>query len=329
MKPEDITVGHRFRKHLGNLDALAASIKGRGLLHPLVVTTDNQLVAGFRRLKAIEKLGWDDVPVRVIDPDDLVLAENDENEVREDFAPSERVAIAREIERRIGDRHGKRTDLNGELPVNGPEVEPGEETRDAAAKAAGFKSASEFRRAAAVVDNGTPELVEAMDTGDVSVSAAAEVANLPAAEQKKAVKAKKVKEKAKEQREHRNGKAPAKGKAKRNGKPAADETVAASAEETAVIDPADDFSSRVGVVCRSIDAAKAVVKELIAEKPYGGHIHEESVTYQLESARKALWQSRPTEPCNCVRNSTGANAKCKACFGTGRCPASRVLKGGR
>lgn len=57
--------------------------------------------------------------------------------------------------------------------------------------------------ARAVEAKGTPELVAAVEKGEVSVSAAAEVAKLPKAEQKKAVKDGTVKEKAKEQREQR------------------------------------------------------------------------------------------------------------------------------
>lgn len=93
----DIRKGKRFRTDLGDIDALAASIKANGLLHPVVVTSDNLLVAGERRLAAVSKLGWVRVPVRIIDPVDLLTAERDENAVRKDFTPSEAVAIAAAI----------------------------------------------------------------------------------------------------------------------------------------------------------------------------------------------------------------------------------------
>jgi hypothetical protein len=94
------------------------------------------------------------------------------------------VAIARAVEEAIGKRRGQRTD-RGELPVPGQEVESdkngskpsqGQETREFAAKQAGFGSEASYRRAAAVVENGVPELVEAMDAGAIPVKAAAEVA---------------------------------------------------------------------------------------------------------------------------------------------------------
>ena len=206
LRISDITIGDRHRKDMGNLTALAESIAAHGLLHPPVVTTARNLVCGARRIAAALLLGWDEIEVRVIDPDDLIAAESDENECRKDFTPSERVAIAKTIKERIGQRQGQRTD-KGELQGNCPEVEPGKQTRDTAAKAAGFDSTDELRRAETVVEKGVPELVEAMDAGDVSVSAAAEVAKLPKAEQKKTVKAgpEAVKEKAKEQRQKRKG----------------------------------------------------------------------------------------------------------------------------
>jgi ParB/RepB/Spo0J family partition protein len=45
---------------------LAESIQSEGLLQPPVVTEDLELVAGFRRLAAIELLGWTECEVRVV-----------------------------------------------------------------------------------------------------------------------------------------------------------------------------------------------------------------------------------------------------------------------
>ncbi len=58
---------------------------------------------------------------------------------------------------------------------NCPEVEPGVRNRDVAAKAAGFATSDGYRRAAKVVDEGLPALVEMMDEGEVKVSTAAAV----------------------------------------------------------------------------------------------------------------------------------------------------------
>lgn len=93
-----IKVGARFRRELGDISALADSIGRIGLLHPIVITPDGTLVAGMRRLRAVHSLGWREIPVRVVDLEDLMQAEHDENVVRKDFLPSEAVAIARAME---------------------------------------------------------------------------------------------------------------------------------------------------------------------------------------------------------------------------------------
>jgi ParB family transcriptional regulator, chromosome partitioning protein len=61
-----IHVGKRHRKELGDVAELAASIEDIGLLHPIVVTPDGQLMAGARRLAACKKLGWKRIPVNVV-----------------------------------------------------------------------------------------------------------------------------------------------------------------------------------------------------------------------------------------------------------------------
>jgi hypothetical protein len=53
-----LRLGGRHRKELGDIDALAESIGVLGLLHPLVATPDFHVIAGERRLRAVEKLGW-------------------------------------------------------------------------------------------------------------------------------------------------------------------------------------------------------------------------------------------------------------------------------
>jgi hypothetical protein len=198
-----IKVGERYRKHMGDLQALADSIDKDGLLHPLVINQEKRLIAGERRLRACRDiLGWKEVLCRVLDIDDVVEGQYAENEIRKDFTPSERVAIARAIEEQIGNRRGQRTDLppkeggnsksNGskevQLPADRPEVESGEESRAAAARQAGFSSTTDYRRAAEVVETAEPEVVEAMDTGEMSTTTAAEVAKLPPEQQKEEVK---------------------------------------------------------------------------------------------------------------------------------------------
>jgi N6-adenosine-specific RNA methylase IME4 len=93
-----IKVRNRYRKNLGDISSLAASIKEVGLLHPIVVRPGGRLIAGERRLRACKSLGWKSVPVTYVDLKNVVKGEFAENAHRKDFLPSEIDAIRRAIE---------------------------------------------------------------------------------------------------------------------------------------------------------------------------------------------------------------------------------------
>src|ERR1035437_156238 len=115
MRIEQIQIGFRYRKDLGDIRPLVDSIAEVGLLHPVVVTPDGRLIAGQRRLEACRLLGWTDVPVTVVDLYQAARGEAHENFVRKDLLPSEIVALKRAIEplerRAARERQGSRTDL--------------------------------------------------------------------------------------------------------------------------------------------------------------------------------------------------------------------------
>ena len=98
MRIEDIGIGERYRKDLGDIEGLAKSIQEIGLLHPVVVTSNGQLVAGQRRLAAARQLGWEEIPARIVNLSSIVRGEYDENAIRKDLLPSEAVAIGRALE---------------------------------------------------------------------------------------------------------------------------------------------------------------------------------------------------------------------------------------
>lgn len=98
---DSIKVGDRDRSDLGDIAELAHSIERVGLLHPVVVTADCELVAGDRRLAAVRSLGWTEVPVTVVDLGtvaEVLQAEADENTCRKGLTPYE---ASRARERRI------------------------------------------------------------------------------------------------------------------------------------------------------------------------------------------------------------------------------------
>jgi hypothetical protein len=96
---DEIQIGQRFRKDMGDIPALAAKITELGLLQPPVVDPNGKLVCGERRILAARHLGWTEIPVHVVDIDAVVRGEFAENTCRKDFTPSELVAIGREVER--------------------------------------------------------------------------------------------------------------------------------------------------------------------------------------------------------------------------------------
>lgn len=83
----------RFRKDPGDLRPLVDSIKRHGLLHPIVITEDKQLICGRRRISAYMQLKIPEIEVTYINVNanstDLKEAEADENVVRKDFTVEE------------------------------------------------------------------------------------------------------------------------------------------------------------------------------------------------------------------------------------------------
>ena len=123
MKISDIKFGERRREELGDLDALAESIKKYGLIEPIVVDQDGNLVAGQRRLLAAEKVGLKDVPVRLYE--DLSLEQRlgielEENIRRKELTPYEAskrlVEQARQVEHLLTQQP--------EIPPSGGENSP-------------------------------------------------------------------------------------------------------------------------------------------------------------------------------------------------------------
>jgi hypothetical protein len=177
----DIRIGRRHRKDHGDLQVLADSIALVGLLQPIGISEDRELVFGERRLLACRDiLGWSEIPARTVDVRSIVEGEFHENEVRKDFTPSERVAIERAINAELERRRGSRSDLAQDLA-------PSEKDRvgKQSARLAGFGNRETYRQARKVVERGTPELVEAMDRGEIAIGAAADLASEPQEEQRK------------------------------------------------------------------------------------------------------------------------------------------------
>ena len=89
---EDIKIKKRIRKDLGDLTPLIDSLRSHGLMNPVVVTKNNELIAGHRRIASAKVLGWKSIEVMVLDKiselEKLEL-EIEENVARKDFSADE------------------------------------------------------------------------------------------------------------------------------------------------------------------------------------------------------------------------------------------------
>jgi len=140
-------------------------------------------LAGGRRLAAIKELGWEDVEAHVMSVHealDKLKIEISENENRKPFTFSEKMLWAEKLKSEIEDK--KRAASLANLKYSGgssigtnvhvdDRVPPGK-TIDVVAKEVGIGSGKSLQRAEYVLHNATPEMIEALDEGQLSINAA-------------------------------------------------------------------------------------------------------------------------------------------------------------
>ena len=93
LKISDVKIGQRVRDEYGDMEALADSIKEHGLLHPIVVDSDYNLIAGCRRLLACERIGLTEIEAKVLEDiseKELRVLELEENIRRKDLTELEK-----------------------------------------------------------------------------------------------------------------------------------------------------------------------------------------------------------------------------------------------
>jgi len=154
--------------------ALVEDIAQHGQKEPILVL-DGQVIDGRHRIQACQQLGRDPL-IREIQADEgdplaLVISLNLH---RRHLSESQRAMVAARIANlpHGGDR---RSNQAANLPLEIPQ--------DTAARLLNISNRS-LRHAKAVQRDGTPELITAVERGDVAVSTAAELTRLPAEEQR-------------------------------------------------------------------------------------------------------------------------------------------------
>ena len=93
VKIEDIKVKRRVRKDLGDLQPLMDSMRMYGLLNPITLNSNYELVAGERRLEAAKALGWEKINATMLDSTvgkvKQLEIELEENNQRKEFTDEE------------------------------------------------------------------------------------------------------------------------------------------------------------------------------------------------------------------------------------------------
>ena len=178
-----IRVAERIRKDNGGLEELANDIREHGLINPITVMEQTEggyvLIAGLRRLKAMELLGAEEIRATVmtaLEADEMLMLEIAENEQRKEFTVSEKLAFAEKLKAVEAEKARVRKSAGGKGGLdqdvgNCPHLQEQGRSRDIVAQKAGFSSDRQMRRAQAVSES-RPDLMEQVDKGEKSISGA-------------------------------------------------------------------------------------------------------------------------------------------------------------
>jgi len=98
----DIKVKKRIRKEMGDIGALAESLKRYGQISPIVISKKNLLIAGQRRLEAAKTLGWRTINAVISESSselNHLELELEENIQRHDFNMEEIAEATKKLDR--------------------------------------------------------------------------------------------------------------------------------------------------------------------------------------------------------------------------------------
>lgn len=191
---EKIKTSLVIRKRGGlDIDGMMRSIESHGLLHPIGLTSDYELVYGWRRFQACELLKMDTIPAVFIRKEHLrYQVMKTENNLREELTPEEKVVLAHRLEEEIRKNQPKAWRKLG-IFKNEPVSQvchncdkPDQKVKrsdDVAAKAAGLGNRGKYRKAETVVNQGSQPLKDAMNQNKISIDAAYQLSKLSEEEQ--------------------------------------------------------------------------------------------------------------------------------------------------
>ena len=159
---------------------LASSISSRGLLRPIVVDENNQLIFGMRRLQAVIFLNQKSTKVYQLNLNDIIRNVELTTELKRLFTISERTAIGLKLEAILNSKHGG---LRLSRQVHKPALKQMEKSRVLIVKSIGLGSQYAYGLAKKILKQGHHQLIRAVDDNKISISYAAQLAHLPYDEQ--------------------------------------------------------------------------------------------------------------------------------------------------
>ena len=152
--------------------ALETDIGIRGIVEPLEITADGVVLNGRERLAAAQRLGHNQVPVRIVNPADetehVILAALQ----RRHLSASQRAALALELDRyrELKAEAEQRRRQNLRQHTDGAELPPRGKTRDQVAAWAGVSARTV--QDAATVQHHDPDLFEKVKAGELAADLA-------------------------------------------------------------------------------------------------------------------------------------------------------------
>ena len=179
-----IKITVRIRKEIGKIEELAANIREHGLIAPIAVMPlddgEFQLLAGLRRIRAMELNGETEIDAKVFPASDAEAAlriEYSENEQREPFTYSEKMDYAKLIEEIEKARAKERMSEGGKGGIlegvdDRPHLKSGK-SRDNIGSKIGM-SGRQYERAKYIAENAPSEIIDELDRGERTINGAYE-----------------------------------------------------------------------------------------------------------------------------------------------------------
>jgi hypothetical protein len=150
-----------------DLSDLKQSLENYGQLEPIVVTTSNRIISGHRRYMAMKELGWTECEVRVVSPDNEIIALIEHNRHRQKSVQdiiNEANYLSKELKKIVG--RGRNARQSGDERHKGKRLRVSNEL----AQRLGV-GITRFKQIQSI-SNHRPDLIAEIDSGKITVPVA-------------------------------------------------------------------------------------------------------------------------------------------------------------